>query len=66
VILELGYFIGRLGRGRVCALKVNSVEEPSDLHGVLYIPVDAAGAWILRLAKELKAAGVEIDMNRAV
>ena len=34
VILELGYFIGKLGRPRVCALYVTGVELPSDLHGV--------------------------------
>lgn len=66
VILELGYFIGKLGRARVCALKSDCVEEPSDLHGVLYVPFDAGGAWRLTLARELKAAGIEIDMNRAL
>jgi predicted nucleotide-binding protein len=30
VILELGYFIGRLGRKQVCALKRGDVEIPSD------------------------------------
>ena len=29
VIFELGWFLGRLGRGRVCALKKGGVEEPS-------------------------------------
>jgi predicted nucleotide-binding protein len=66
VIMELGYFIGTLGRSRVCALKVGSVEEPSDLHGVLYVPFDEKGAWKLRLATELKACGIEVDMNLAI
>ncbi|MCD6153547.1 MAG: nucleotide-binding protein, partial [Syntrophobacterales bacterium] len=30
VILELGYFMGRLGRSRVCALYDKGVELPSD------------------------------------
>ena len=34
VILELGYFIGRLGRDKVCALKKGDVEIPSDFMGV--------------------------------
>jgi hypothetical protein len=66
VILELGYFIGKLGRERVCALKVDGVEVPSDLHGVVYIPLDARGAWKLILARELKAAGIDVDMNHAL
>ena len=36
VVFELGYFIGKLTRSRVCALKLNDVEEPSDLKGILY------------------------------
>jgi predicted nucleotide-binding protein len=66
VILELGYFIGRLGRSNVCALKTEGVEEPSDLRGVLYTPLDSANAWHMRLAKELKAAGFDIDRNKAI
>jgi predicted nucleotide-binding protein len=32
VILELGYFIGKLGRAKVCALYKEGVEIPSDIH----------------------------------
>jgi predicted nucleotide-binding protein len=64
VVLELGYFIGKLGRERVCALVETGVEIPSDLHGVLYIPFE--GAWKLVLARELKASGIVIDMNRII
>jgi predicted nucleotide-binding protein len=65
VILELGYFIGKLGRARVCALYKEGVEIPSDIHGVLYVPYDASNGWRLKLANEIKAAGVKVDMNRA-
>ena len=37
VIFELGYFIGRLGRNRVCALFSENVEIPSDYSGVIFI-----------------------------
>ena len=37
VIMELGYFMGRLGRTRVCALHKGGVELPSDYQGVVYI-----------------------------
>ena len=66
VILELGYFIGKLSRARVCALHMEGVELPSDLHGVLYLPYDASDGWRLGLAREIKAAGIDVDLNRAV
>lgn len=66
VVFELGYFIGRLGRNRVCALYREGVEIPSDYSGVLYIKLDEAGGWRLALAKEMKAAELPVDMNRAL
>jgi predicted nucleotide-binding protein len=66
VVFELGYFVGRLGRKRVCTLYEEGVEIPSDFSGIVYIPLDAAGAWRTLLARELKAAGFEIDMNHAL
>lgn len=66
VILELGYFLGRLGRNRVCALYREGVEIPSDYSGVLYVKLDDIGGWQLQLAKEMKAAKLHIDMNKAL
>ena len=66
VIFELGFFVGLLGRRNVCALRSGGVELPSDIHGVLYVEIDAAGAWRLFLAKELREAGFEVDMNSAM
>ena len=61
VILELGYFWGRLGRNKVCALMDGDMEMPSDYGGVLYVPLDSAGGWKLILAREMKVAGMAID-----
>lgn len=66
VVLELGYFLGKLGRVNVAVLYDESVELPSDYRGVEYVKIDAEGAWKLRVAKELKAAGLAVDMNKAV
>ncbi|MEJ0092105.1 MAG: nucleotide-binding protein [Methylocella sp.] len=66
VILELGYFIGKLGRKNVCAIKHGDVELPSDIFGVVWTPFDAYGAWTMALAKELKAAGHAIDWDKVV
>jgi predicted nucleotide-binding protein len=59
VVLELGFFIGRLTRKRVVALYESGVDLPSDLSGVLYKPL--AGNWKIELASELKAADIEVD-----
>lgn len=64
VLLEWGYFLGELGRDRVCALIKEEVEVPSDYSGVLYVDMDAAGAWKLRLADELNQARYDIDANK--
>lgn len=66
VILELGYFIGKLKRENVCALHKGTVEIPSDYLGVLFVPFDDSNGWQLKLAKEMKAAGLKIDMNKVV
>lgn len=64
VVFELGYFIGKLGRDRVCALHEPSVEILSDYNGVLYLPLDAGDSWQLHLAKELEAAELPINTKR--
>ncbi|AUC20885.1 hypothetical protein BTO15_01595 [Polaribacter sejongensis] len=63
VIIEMGYFIGKLGRSKVFPLYEEGVELPSDLHGVLYIPLDNAGTWKFRLAKELNASGYDVEVK---
>ena len=63
VLLELGYFMARLGRERVCALKRGEVEIPSDFAGVVWHEMDAGGAWRTSLGRELDAAGYAIDWN---
>lgn len=66
VVLELGYFMAKLGRQSVCVLYESNVEIPSDIAGVVYQQLDSSDAWQLRLAKEMKAAGLPVDMNKAI
>ena len=66
VLLELGYFIGRLGRDKVCALKRGAVEIPSDFAGVVWETMDSGGGWKQALARELEAAGHSIDWNKVI
>lgn len=64
VILELGLFIGKLGRHWVLALVKGNIEVPTDYSGVVYEPMDTGNGWKLRLGQELKAAGIEVDLNK--
>lgn len=66
VILELGYFVGRLGRKKVCPLIQGDVELPSDVLGVGWVELDKHEGWHMKLAKELQAAGYEFDLNKAI
>lgn len=64
VVFEHGFFIGKLGRERVCALRGEDVELPSDMSGILYITIDEQKIWKISLAKELRAAGYEIGYRK--
>ena len=63
VIFEFGFFVGKLGRSKVFVLHKGKVDIMSDYHGVIYIPLDDAGGWKWKLAKEIKNAGINVDMN---
>ena len=52
-----------LGRKKVVALLENGVEQPGDLEGVIYIKLDDAGLWQIKLAQEMKAVGLDVDLN---
>lgn len=64
VILELGYFMGKIGRDRVCALKLDSIEIPSDILGVIWTDIDSGGLWKYKLGKELLAAGFKVELAK--
>ena len=66
VILELGFFIGKLSRQNVCMLIKGDIETPSDYDGVVYTEFDGAGGWKTKLVGELKSAGFDVDANRLI
>lgn len=63
VLLELGYFMARLGRERVCSLKKGDVTVPSDFAGIVWEEMDSSGGWKQALGRELEAAGHSVDWN---
>ena len=63
VVFEHGYLIGKLGRDHVSALVKGNVETPGDISGVVYTKMDEDGAWKMALARNMKAVGLDVDMN---
>jgi predicted nucleotide-binding protein len=64
VVFEHGFLIGKIKRENVCALVKGDVELPNDISGVVYISMDDADAWKYTIAKEMRASGYDIDMNK--
>ncbi|MBT0159357.1 nucleotide-binding protein [Candidatus Bathyarchaeota archaeon A05DMB-2] len=66
VILELGYFIGKLGRDRVSCLLKKPLEQPSDIHGIVYIRFDKSLEEVRNaILKELEAAGYTVNPSQS-
>ena len=57
VVFEHGYLMAKLGRENVCALVKGEIETPNDISGVVYVGLDAHGAWKNEVIKELTACG---------
>jgi predicted nucleotide-binding protein len=61
VIFEFGYFVGKLGRSRVCCLYTGNVNLPSDVSGMIYkkfnTNIDEVAYSII---KDLKASGYSV------
>jgi hypothetical protein len=51
---------------KVCALHKGDTEILSDYQGVVYVAMDAAGGWKMTLAREIREAGIVVDLNKAV
>jgi len=62
-MFELGHFVGKLGKNRVCVLHMSDVEFPKNMPGVLtksiVIKLEEASFGIL---KDLKASGYQINL----
>jgi len=64
VVLEMGMVLARLGRRRVAILHKQSVELPSDIAGLLYIPfTERVDEVRTRLFNELRGAGYDPDAS---
>lgn len=61
VVLETGYFMGKLGRNRIVILADHGIEMPSDLSGVVYTNTRN---WEIDLLRELSTIGYAVDLNK--
>ncbi len=59
-IMEMGYFMAKLGRGRVCSLLQDGVEIPSNISGIVTIRFAPDGKWQNELIRELDYAGLKL------
>lgn len=61
VIFEFGYFIGKLGRSRVCCLYTGDVSLPGDVSGMIYKKfANSIEEVAYSIIKDLKASGYAI------
>jgi predicted nucleotide-binding protein len=62
-MFEIGHFVGKLGKNRVCVLHNADVKLPNEMPGVLVklinVTVEEASYGLL---KELKSAGYQINI----
>jgi predicted nucleotide-binding protein len=57
--LELGYFLGKLPRERVCCLHKGKIDLPSDMAGILFVPFTSSGNECFRyIQNELRNANL--------
>lgn len=62
VIFEFGYFVGKLGRSRVCCLHTGGVSLPSDVSGMIYKAYSKSIEEVAySIIKDLKAAGYTLS-----
>jgi len=60
----LGWFRRALGPKLVAILHKEGTDIPSDVGGVGRTLMDRHGGWQQKLAREIKAAGIQIDPDR--
>jgi predicted nucleotide-binding protein len=61
VVFEWGYFVGKLGRSRVCCISTGNVDVPSDMNGLVTKRYQASIDEVAYgITKDLKAAGYNL------
>lgn len=63
MMLAVGFMLALLGRSRIALV---GGAAPAALDGCVRVPLDDQGLWRLLLAREMKKAGLDVDLNRAL
>ncbi|WP_130473011.1 TIR domain-containing protein [Candidatus Magnetaquicoccus inordinatus] len=62
VIFEFGFFIGNLGRDKVCCLHTGDVTLPSDIHGIIFKNYNKSIEDVAHhIRRELKSLGYMLN-----
>lgn len=69
VVLEAGFFIGKLGRPNVTVVvdgtRDAQAEYPSDMSGIVTVHYQAGGYWKMRLMRDFKASDLVFNAGLA-
>lgn len=65
-LLQIGFLLGAVGPQRLCLLVAGSPTLPPQLEGIPRVALDDGGLWRLLLARQMRQAGMTVDMNKAV
>ena len=66
VLLEFGFLLGSIGRGRICLVAMGPAQPSPQWEGIPRVAIDEGGIWRLLLAREMRQAGLDVDLNRAL
>jgi len=66
LLLDIGFLLAVVGRARICFVPAGQTTLPADLEGMTRHAMDDAGLWRLLLAREMRQAGLDVDLNRAI
>lgn len=66
-LLAIGFLLAVLGRQRICFVAGESAGSLPALDGALKVTMDGEGGmWRLLLAREMRRAGLDVDLNLAL
>jgi predicted nucleotide-binding protein len=66
LVLELGYITAKLGADKILVLTEGNLDIAINVLGLNTVAIDQQEGWKMRLARELRSAGFQIDLNGAL
>jgi hypothetical protein len=64
LLFHLGYCVGRMGAKRLTVMHPVGRAALNHPSGIVHIAMDAGGGWQLQLGKQLRKAGLSVDLNK--